>query len=83
MIVEIVDPGESTMVIDPSCGTGGFLIESLRHVWSKIDNRAKELGWSEKRIDEEKQYVATSNFRGIDKDSFVAKVTKAYIGHNW
>lgn len=79
MIVEIVDPGESTMVIDPSCGTGGFLIESLRHVWSKIDNRANDLGWSEKRIDEEKQYVATSNFRGIDKDSFVAKVTKAYM----
>ncbi|WP_057938844.1 restriction endonuclease subunit M [Algoriphagus resistens] len=79
MIVEIVDPGESTMVIDPSCGTGGFLIESLRHVWGKIDIRAKELGWSEKRIDEEKQYVATSNFRGIDKDSFVAKVTKAYM----
>ena len=79
MIVEMVDPAEKTMIIDPSCGTGGFLIESLRYVWSKIDSKAKKLGWSEKRIDEEKQYVATSNFRGIDKDSFVAKVTKAYM----
>ena len=79
MIVEMVDPGENTMIIDPSCGTGGFLIESLRYVWGKIDFKAKKLGWSEKRIDEEKQYVATSNFRGIDKDSFVAKVTKAYM----
>ncbi|MFD2616536.1 restriction endonuclease subunit M [Terrilactibacillus laevilacticus] len=79
MIVEIVDPDENTMVIDPSCGTGGFLIESLRYVWNKIDEKAVKLGWSERRIDEEKQYVATSYFRGIDKDSFVAKVTKAYM----
>lgn len=79
MIVEIVDPDENTMIIDPACGTGGFLIESLRYVWSKIDQKANTLGWSEKRLDEEKQYIATSNFRGIDKDSFVAKVTKAYM----
>lgn len=79
MIVEIIDPDENSTIIDPSCGTGGFLIESLRYVWNKIDNKALELGWSEKRIDEEKQYIATSNFRGIDKDSFVAKVTKAYM----
>jgi type I restriction enzyme M protein len=79
MIVEIVDPDEKTMIIDPSCGTGGFLIESLRYVWSKIEDNSKTLGWSQKRIEEEKQYIATSNFRGIDKDSFVAKVTKAYM----
>lgn len=79
MIVDIIDPNENTMIIDPACGTGGFLIESLRHVWNKVEINAKELGWSEKRIEEEKQYVATSYFRGIDKDSFVAKVTKAYM----
>ena len=79
MIVEIVDPDEKTMIIDPSCGTGGFLIESLRYVWDKIDKKAVTHGWSQKRINDEKQYIATSNFRGIDKDSFVAKVTKAYM----
>ena len=79
MVVDIIDPDEKTMIIDPACGTGGFLIESLRHVWSKIDVKAEKLGWSKKRIDEEKQYVATTYFRGIDKDSFVAKVTKAYM----
>jgi len=67
------------MIIDPACGTGGFLIESLRYVWDKLEKRATKLGWSEKRLEEEKQYVATTYFRGIDKDSFVAKVTKAYM----
>lgn len=79
MIVDIIDPDEKSMIIDPACGTGGFLIESLRHVWAKVDEKALELGWSKKRIDDEKQYVATTYFRGIDKDSFVAKVTKAYM----
>jgi type I restriction enzyme M protein len=51
----------------------------LRHVWGKIDDKAKKLGWSKKRVEEEKQYVATTYFRGIDKDAFVTKVTKAYM----
>lgn len=79
MIVDIINPDEKTMIIDPACGTGGFLIESLRHVWGKVEENAKKLGWSDKRVEEEKQYVATTYFRGIDKDSFVAKVTKAYM----
>jgi len=79
MMVEIIDPNEKTMIMDPACGTGGFLIESLRHVWNKVEINAIKLGWSEKRLEEEKQYVATTYFRGIDKDSFVAKVTKAYM----
>jgi len=79
MVVDIINPDDKTMIIDPACGTGGFLIESLRHVWGKIDDKAKKLGWSKKRVEEEKQYVATTYFRGIDKDAFVAKVTKAYM----
>lgn len=79
MVVDIIDPDEKMMILDPACGTGGFLIESLRHVWSKIDDKAKTMGWSKKRIEDEKQYIATTYFRGIDKDSFVAKVTKAYM----
>ena len=79
MMVEIIDPDKKMMIIDPACGTGGFLIESLRHVWDKLEKKAQQLGWSEKRLEEEKQYVATTYFRGIDKDSFVAKVTKAYM----
>ena len=79
MIIEIIQPNDESMIIDPSCGTGGFLIESLRYVWEQVEKNGEKLGWSQKRLDEEKQYVATSNFRGIDKDSFVAKVTKAYM----
>ncbi|MBB6430597.1 type I restriction-modification system DNA methylase subunit [Algisphaera agarilytica] len=33
MVVDMVDPKRGERVIDPACGSGGFLVEALRHVW--------------------------------------------------
>jgi len=79
MMVEILDPSEKDLIIDPACGSGGFLIETLKYVWRKIDQQGKEYNWSQNEIDREKQKVATEKFRGIDKDYFLSKVTKAYM----
>src|SRR5262249_47325542 len=66
-------------VIDPACGSGGFLIVALEHVWRCIEADGAAKGWSAARIAEERRYVATQFFRGIEKDRFLAKVTKAYM----
>ena len=79
MIIRIVDPKVDEKILDPACGSGGFLVESLRYVWSKLDIKGLELGWPESEIEAEKQKVAIRNFRGIDKDSFLSKVAKAYL----
>jgi len=79
MVVEMLDPDDNQSIIDPACGTGGFLIESLKYVWDKIDKKGADKGWKKDFIKEEKQRIASQYFRGIDKDSFVAKVTKAYM----
>jgi type I restriction enzyme M protein len=36
LMVEIVNPNENDVVYDPACGSGGFLIATLRHVRSAI-----------------------------------------------
>lgn len=36
MAVEMLDPGEKKIVLDPACGTGGFLITALNHVIAKV-----------------------------------------------
>jgi type I restriction enzyme M protein len=36
MAVRMLDPNEHTLVLDPACGTGGFLIIAMNHVLSKI-----------------------------------------------
>ena len=79
MMVEILDPTDEDFIIDPSCGSGGFLIETLRYVWKKLDEEGRRYGWSESNLREEKMEVALNKICGIDKDYFLSKVTKAYM----
>ena len=79
MMVEILDPDDSDVIIDPACGSGGFVIESLRYIWNKIVNRYEEMGWSATAILEEKIDVANKCIRGIDKDYFLSKIAKSYM----
>ena len=70
-------PGE--MIIDPACGSGGFLIRALEAVWTALDERGALKDWSDAVLERERREVATRCLRGIDKDTFLAKVTKAYM----
>lgn len=79
MVVDMVDPQPDEKIIDPACGSGGFLVEALRHVWRAVDERGLALGWPELEIHSEKQKVAIDKLRGIDKDAFLSKVAKAYM----
>jgi type I restriction enzyme M protein len=79
MMVEIIDPGPEESIIDPACGSGGFLITALDYVWERIEKAGKKRKWTPQRIKEEQKQLASQYFRGIDKDGFLAKVTKAYM----
>ena len=79
LAIALTDPEPDQRIIDPACGTGGFLIEVLRHLWNKIDQQGKEYNWPEVEIGREKDKTAMENIKGIDKDQFLAKVAKAYM----
>ncbi len=79
MMVDMLDPDDEDLIIDPACGSGGFLIEALRYTWKKIEKKGIDYSWSQTEIDRQKQKAASKNFRGIDKDHFLSKVTKAYM----
>jgi type I restriction enzyme M protein len=79
MMVKILDPKPSEKIIDPACGSGGFLIVALEHVWTRLREQSKRKGWTEKQLFKREVEVATDCFRGIDKDTFLAKVCKAYM----
>lgn len=53
MMVEILDPSEDDLIVDPACGSGGFLIESLRHVWRKLDADGEKYHWNKSNLQEE------------------------------
>jgi type I restriction enzyme M protein len=77
--IKIINPGKDDTVIDPACGSGGFLIEGLKHLHSKIEEEGRIYNWPEDQIVEEKISKANLNFCGIEKDDFLSKITKAYM----
>ena len=78
-ITEIINPQLGEKVLDPACGTGGFLVESLRHIWKVLEKQAVEYGWSELALNEEKLSSAIKCIKGLEKDDFLSKVAKAYM----
>jgi type I restriction enzyme M protein len=79
MMIDILNPTEDDFIIDPSCGSGGFLVETLRYIWAKLDNQGNLLHWTDRELQEEKMEVALNKICGIDKDYFLSKVSKAYM----
>lgn len=61
MMVEIIDPKKTDTILDPACGTAGFLISSYKHIREK--NKDKD-GNSILTADDRKRM--TENFAGYD-----------------
>ncbi len=77
--IRILDIDTEDKIIDPACGSGGFLIEGLKYLHDKIEKKGKEFNWPQDEINNEKIAKANINFRGIEKDTFLSKVVKAYM----
>lgn len=78
MMIDMLDPSAGELFIDPACGSGAILITALENVWNKLEKVSMSSEWSRETIALEKK-KAVSCFLGIDKDQFLAKVTKAYM----
>ena len=65
-MVNYLDPAEESKVLDPACGHGGFLLETKEYFWGKIKSDAERI-------------QVVSNLYGIDKDLFLAKISRLYL----
>jgi len=81
MAVAMLDPSEKQLILDPACGTGGFLITAMNHVIEKI--RAAELAkWghkverAEKAVRERVRRFADRCIVGIDFNPELVKASK-------
>lgn len=79
MMVSILDPRPGEKIIDPACGSGGFLITALSYVWGRLRDEAKRKNWTERQLAKREFEVAAGCFLGIDKDAFLSRVCKAYM----
>lgn len=79
MAVKIVDPQPEETIVDPACGSGGFLIYALEHVWELMEKQKKYRGMTEAQFTDAKKLIAEKCFFGIDKESDLVKIAKAYM----
>jgi type I restriction enzyme M protein len=77
LIVRILDPKENEKVLDPACGTGGFLVATLAHLLRKLRSEYKrDLGdtTQDSILDRLRDY-ANKNLFGADFDPFLVRAS--------
>ena len=75
LTVKLVNPSKNEKILDPACGSGGFLVESMLHVWEELSNT----GMSKMAILEEQKDYAMKKIYGIEKDEFLAQICKSFM----
>lgn len=77
--VKLVDPQPKELICDPACGSGGFLIATMRHMWKMMETRAEWRGLRGQRLQKAKEDMAARCFFGIDKETDLVRIAKAYM----
>ena len=77
LAVEIVAPKPNATVCDPACGSGGFLIQAMHHIWQDMDQDPRYKGSSQ--LEGTKKSMAARTLFGIDKESDLVKIAKAHM----
>ena len=73
-MVDMVEPKRKHIILDPACGSGGFLIVSMDRVFDEIDWLYRQRGLDNPR--QEKWRFATRNLFGIDLNERMTWVAK-------
>ncbi len=69
--VKLINPNYAEKIIDPACGSGGFIIYALEHVWDGI----MATGLNKKKA----KAQAPLHIYGIDKEPDLVKVARSYM----
>ena len=77
--IRIIDPQPGESIIDPACGSGGFLISSLQHIWEAMETHPRWRSLTSGKFAEAKRQIARETIYGLDKESDLVRIAKAYM----
>ena len=83
-MVQMLDPDEDTRILDPACGSGGFLVTALDHVRKKIakkmfpdlDELHLEEMYNSPEVDDRVRAFAENKIFGFDFDPDLKKAAR-------
>lgn len=81
LAVQILDPKENERILDPACGTGGFLVATLAHMLEKFrkeneQNAATETTQEFFDVHDQLRQFAERQLFGADFDPFLIKASQ-------
>ena len=81
LVVEILDPKEDERLLDPACGTGGFLVASLAHLMTKFRqeeqvNADSETSEEFESLNQRLRRYASKKIFGCDFDPFLIRASQ-------
>lgn len=74
-IVEVIKPTKDETVLDPACGTGGFLVSTYNHILEQHDGR-KDPSKLEKPLTPDERKKLMQNFEGYDIDEMMVRLAQ-------
>ena len=83
-MVQMLDPGPDTCILDPACGSGGFLVTALDHVrrkmaqrlWPELDEVHLDSRMNSPEVDEMVRNYAETMVFGFDFDPDLKKAAR-------
>ena len=76
-MVDVVSPTKDDKVLDPACGTGGFLVSSYKHILEQHDGKGKDgKPNTEKPLTPDDRKKLIQNFEGYDIDPGMQRIAQ-------
>lgn len=77
--VRLASPRPRQTIFDPACGSGGFLIAAMKHIWSEMETAAEWRGQNDTDFARSKEQMASQYIFGLDKESDLVRIARAYM----
>lgn len=74
-IVDVINPTKDDTVLDPACGTGGFLVSSYNHILEQHDGK-NDPSKKEKPLTPDERRKLMNNFEGYDIDPTMVRIAQ-------
>ena len=74
-MVDVMNPTKDDKVLDPACGTGGFLVASYNHILEQHDGK-DDPSKKEKPLTPDERKKLMANFEGYDIDPSMVRIAQ-------